>query len=144
MRVSDIITQLKSKIMKKLFLALMAVCVMASCGGDGGSGKKSPVAVVDNMIAVATTFKANIQKSYDTGNSEAFVRAFENFVSEMLDIKEKYQDVISNMTDEEKEKWFYAFGKPSDTVYISFKTETKEQAMDKVMGCVFLEENRYA
>lgn len=90
--------------MKKLFLALMAVCVMASCGGDGGSGKKSPVAVVDNMIAVATTFKANIQKSYDTGNSEAFVRAFENFVSEMLDIKEKYQDVISNMTDEEKEK----------------------------------------
>lgn len=82
----------------------MAVCVMASCGGDGGSGKKSPVAVVDNMIAVATTFKANIQKSYDTGNSEAFVRAFENFVSEMLDIKEKYQDVISNMTDEEKEK----------------------------------------
>ena len=43
--------------------------------------------------------------------------------------------------DEEREKWFYAFGKPSDTVYISFKTETKEQAMDKVMSCVFLEEN---
>lgn len=40
--------------------------------------------------------------------------------------------------DEEKEKWFCAFGKPSDTDYTSFRTETKEQAMNKVMNCVIL------
>lgn len=41
---------------------------------------------------------------------------------------------------EEKDKWFYAFGKPSDDSYTSFKEDTKEKAMDKLLNFI-IEEN---
>lgn len=40
--------------------------------------------------------------------------------------------------DEEKDKYFYAFGKPSDNNYLSFRVDTIEEGKTKVMNNLVL------
>lgn len=106
--------------MKKLFVALMAVCVMASCGGDkknGGNNAgdntgnnteqtlKTPGQVVDKMISSTETLLNKAEHAVREDNPEIIVSAFEKYADQMAEIYNKYGNMISNMSREEQEKY---------------------------------------
>ena len=114
--------------MKKLFIALMAVCVMVSCGGDkknggnnasdntgnnteqndtqqGSSTLKTPGQVIDKMISSTETLLNKAEQAVREDNPEIIVSAFEKYADQMAEIYNKYGNMMSNMSREEQEKY---------------------------------------
>ena len=90
--------------MKKLFVALMAVLMFASCGGDGDK-KTNPGQVIDKIISNTETLLQKAERAVRTDNPEIFVSAFERYADQMVDIYNKYGDTMSNMSREEQNKY---------------------------------------
>ena len=90
--------------MKKLFVALMAVLMFASCGGDGDK-KTNPGQVIDKIISNTETLLQKAERAVRADNPEIFVSAFERYADQMVDIYNKYGDTMSNMSREEQNKY---------------------------------------
>ena len=90
--------------MKKLFVALMAVLMFASCGGDGDK-KANPGQVIDKIISNTETLLQKAEQAVRTDDPEIIVSAFERYVDQMVDIYNKYGDTMSNMSREEQNKY---------------------------------------
>lgn len=120
MRVSDIITQLNSEIMKKLFIALMAVCVMASCGGDkknggnnagdntGNNTEQNDVKTQGDVLMMVADVMNTASAELDRVTSgEDIVKAMVKFAANAKEIETKYADIINpneEITEEEAMK----------------------------------------
>ena len=90
--------------MKKLFLALVAVIVLASCGGDGDK-KANPGQVIDKIISNTETLLNKAEQAIRADNPEILVSAFEKYADQMVEIYNKYGDAMSNMSREEQNKY---------------------------------------
>ncbi len=91
--------------MKKLFVAMMAVLVMVSCGNSNdGGGKGNAVEGIDKMISVTETMLNKAEQAARTNNPEILVSAVEVFVDEAISIKNNYGDALSKMSPEEQQK----------------------------------------
>ena len=90
--------------MKKLFLALVAVIVLASCGGDGDK-KANPGQVIDKIISNTETLLNKAEQAIRADNPEIIVSAFEKYADQMVEIYNKYGDAMSNMSREEQNKY---------------------------------------
>ena len=90
--------------MKKLFVALMAVLMFASCGGDGDK-KANPGQVIDKIISNTETLLNKAEQAIRADNPEILVSAFERYADQMVDIYNKYGDTMSNMSREEQNKY---------------------------------------
>lgn len=96
--------------MKKLFVALMAVLVLASCGG--GSDKKAapgqsldPGQLLDEIISVTETVLKKSEQAIRADDAEIFVVAFEKFADQAVDIYNRYDGEISKLSPEEQNKY---------------------------------------
>ncbi len=94
--------------MKKLFVALMAVFVLASCGGRN-EAEKSFCGVLETAKELAGAYAVNLEKVIDTEDAEAFVKLYEKYIDDQIAYLEKYGEVLYNvewdaLTPEEKEK----------------------------------------
>ena len=90
--------------MKKLFVALMAVLMFASCGGDGDK-KANPGQVIDKIISNTETLLNKAEQAIRADNPEIIVSAFEKYADQMVEIYNKYGDAMSNMSREEQNKY---------------------------------------
>lgn len=90
--------------MKKLFLALVAVIVLASCGGDSDK-KVNPGQVIDKIISNTETLLNKAEQAIRADNPEIIVSAFEKYADQMVEIYNKYGDAMSNMSREEQNKY---------------------------------------
>ena len=120
MRVSDIITQLNSEIMKKLFIALMAVCVMASCGGDkknggnnasdntGNNTEQNDVKTQGDVLMVMADVMNSASAELDRVTSgDELVTAMVKFAANAKEVETKYAYIINpdeEITEEEAMK----------------------------------------
>lgn len=92
--------------MKKLFVAMMAVLVIVSCGNSNdGGGKGNAVEGIDKIISVSETLLNKAEQAARTNNPEILVSAFEVFVDEAISIKNNYGDALSKMSPEEQQKY---------------------------------------
>ena len=89
--------------MKKLFMAMMAVLVMASCGGSSDK-KADPGQVIDKIIVASQTLLDKGEQAIRADDAEIIVSAFEKYADQMVDVYNKYSDVLSNMSPEEQQK----------------------------------------
>lgn len=94
--------------MKKLFVALMAVLVLASCGGRN-EAEKSFCGVLETAKELTGAYAVNLEKVIDTEDAEAFVKLYEKYIDDQIAYLEKYGEVLYNvewdaLTPEEKEK----------------------------------------
>ena len=106
---------------------MMAVLVMASCGGSsdkksdsaqtGGdnqeqsvssmtqpSQKVNPGQVIDKIIVASQTLLDKGEQAIRADDAEIIVSAFEKYADQMVDVYNKYSDVLSNMSPEEQQK----------------------------------------
>ena len=90
--------------MKKLFVALMAVLVMASCGG-GSDKKADPGQFLDEIISVTETVLEKSKQAIRADDAEMFVVAFEKFADQAVDIYNRYDGKISKLSPEEQNKY---------------------------------------
>ena len=94
--------------MKKLFVALMAVLVLASCGGRN-EAEKSFCGVLETAKELTGAYAVNLEKVIDTEDAEVFVKLYEKYIDDQIAYLEKYGEVLYNvewdaLTPEEKEK----------------------------------------
>ncbi len=83
--------------MKKLFMALMAVLMFASCGnGDSGNGSSSSGTVVDKLISYSVAYRNEIKAAIENDDTEKFVLASEKFADKMRGIKKALEKVDKN------------------------------------------------
>ena len=91
--------------MKKLFVAMMAVLVMVSCGNSNdGGGNGNAVEGIDKIISVSETLLEKAEQATRYNDPEILVSAFEVFVDDAISIKNKYGDALSGMSREEQQK----------------------------------------
>lgn len=84
--------------MKKLFLALMAVVVMASCGGsdNGGGSGMSPQQAAQKIMEIETTYNHELIQAMQGNDAELFVKAVEKYEAASKDLKSKVQNLDLN------------------------------------------------
>ena len=90
--------------MKKLFVALMAVLVMASCGG-GSDKKADPGQFLDEIISVTETVLEKGEQAIRADDAEILVVAFEKFADQAVDIYNRYGDAFDGLSPEEQNKY---------------------------------------
>ena len=83
--------------MKKLFVAMMAVFVFASCGDDDKA--RSSGSVLDAMISKSEAYKKEIQAALDSGDSEKYVKALEKYAKEIAPIKKAYLEKMERLAN---------------------------------------------
>lgn len=82
--------------MKKIFVALMAVLVLASCGGDKKGSSSSVSAVIENIktpgdyfLAVATIQDRCSDRVDKAKNADEIIDAVDELTTNTLELKEK-------------------------------------------------------
>ena len=90
--------------MKKIFVALMAVLVMASCGG-GSDKKADPGQFLDEIISVTETVLEKGEQAIRADDAEILVVAFEKFADQAVDIYNRYGDAFDGLSPEEQNKY---------------------------------------
>lgn len=94
--------------MKKLFVALMAVFVLASCGGKNET-EKNYCGAFEAAKGLIETYAGNLEKVIEAEDAEAFVKLYEKYIDDQIEYFEKYGEVLYNvdldsLTPDEKEK----------------------------------------
>ncbi|MBR5476957.1 MAG: hypothetical protein IKV19_00740 [Bacteroidaceae bacterium] len=94
--------------MKKLFVALMAVLVLASCGGKNKT-EKSICGAFETAKELTEAYAGNLEKVIEAEDAEAFVKLYEKYIDDQIEYFEKYGEVLYNvdldsLTPDEKEK----------------------------------------
>lgn len=94
--------------MKKLFVALMAVFVLASCGGKNET-EKNYCGAFEAAKGLIEAYAGNLEKVIEAEDAEAFVKLYEKYIDDQIEYFEKYGEVLYNvewdaLTPEEKEK----------------------------------------
>lgn len=94
--------------MKKLFVALMAVFVLASCGGKNET-EKNYCGAFEAAKGLIEAYAGNLEKVIEAEDAEAFVKLYEKYIDDQIEYFEKYGEVLYNvdldsLTPDEKEK----------------------------------------
>ena len=94
--------------MKKLFVALMAVFVLASCGGKNET-EKNYCGAFEAAKGLVEAYAGNLEKVIEAEDAEAFVKLYEKYIDDQIEYFEKYGEVLYNvdldsLTPDEKEK----------------------------------------
>ena len=94
--------------MKKVFVALMAVFVLASCGGRNKT-EKSICGAFETAKELTEAYAGNLEKVIEAEDAEAFVKLYEKYIDDQIEYFEKYGELLYNvdfnvLTTEEKEK----------------------------------------
>lgn len=94
--------------MKKLFVALMTVFVLASCGGKNET-EKNYCGAFEAAKGLIEAYAGNLEKVIEAEDAEAFVKLYEKYIDDQIAYLEKYGEVLYNvewdaLTPEEKEK----------------------------------------
>ena len=83
--------------MKKLFVALMAVLMLASCGGDKKTGgikdldpNASHAEILDAVMKVEKAYAEDLKLVAKSGSSEDYVNAFVKYHNGMTVLADKY------------------------------------------------------
>lgn len=137
----------KLKIMKKLFVALMAVCVLVSCGGDSNRTASSSVsAAIENienpgdiLLAVVAIQDRCSDRVDKAKNADEIISAVEELVTNMTKIQSKVSGLnasSTNMDSYESEGQKYAASTERLRVTLNEKSRqigfTPEQQQDFV------------
>ncbi len=85
-------------------MALMAVLVMASCGG-GSDKKADPGQFLDEIISVTETVLEKSEQAIRADDAEILVVAFEKFADQAVDIYNRYGDAFDGLSPEEQNKY---------------------------------------
>lgn len=85
--------------MKKLFVALMAVLVLASCGDN-----KKVATPADLMVLTAETMNGVAEKIKNAEDVDAVIDATAEFYSEMKAMDEKYGEVAEALNGMEQDE----------------------------------------
>ena len=87
--------------MKKLFITLMAVCVMASCGGDKG-GSKTPSDLMMMTVEMLNTASENLENAK---TADQVIDALDKHGDNMIAFYKKYgkqlEAIVGQYSDEE-------------------------------------------
>ena len=94
--------------MKKVFVALMAVFVLASCGGKNKT-EKNYCGAFEAAKGLTEAYAGNLEKVIEAEEAEAFVKLYEKYIDDQIEYFEKYGEVLYNvdldsLTPDEKEK----------------------------------------
>lgn len=94
--------------MKKLFVALMAVFVLASCGGKNET-EKNYCGAFEAAKGLIEAYAGNLEKVIEAEDAEAFVKLYEKYIDDQIEYFEKYGEVLysvdlDSLTPDEKEK----------------------------------------
>lgn len=94
--------------MKKVFVALMAVFVLASCGGKNET-EKNYCGAFEAAKGLIEAYAGNLEKVIEAEDAEAFVKLYEKFIDDRIGYFEKFSAVLYNtdlyaLAPEEKEK----------------------------------------
>ena len=94
--------------MKKIFVALMAVFVLASCGGKNET-EKNYCGAFEAAKGLIEAYAGNLEKVIEAEDAEAFVKLYEKYIDDQIEYFEKYGEVLYNvdldsLTPDEKEK----------------------------------------
>ena len=94
--------------MKKLFVALMTVFVLASCGGKNET-EKNYCGAFEAAKGLVEAYAGNLEKVIEAEDAEAFVKLYEKYIDDQIEYFEKYGEVLYNvdldsLTPDEKEK----------------------------------------
>lgn len=94
--------------MKKLFVALMAVFVLASCGGKNET-EKNYCGAFEAAKGLIEAYAGNLEKVIEAEDAEAFIKLYEKYIDDQIEYFEKYGEVLYNvdldsLPPDEKEK----------------------------------------
>lgn len=106
--------------MKKIFVALMAVLVMASCGGDK-SESDSLKDFASDVLSMMENLCNEVDKAIEADDTEAVVKAFERFADKCTGFAERAKKLEETAPHSEVEKM-----KNSEGEYGKIKEDLEE------------------
>ncbi len=123
--------------MKKLFITLMAVCVMASCGGDKG-GSKTPSDLMMMTVEMANTVSENLENAK---TADQVIDALDKYGDNMIAFYKKYgkqlEAITGQYSDEEIMEKF-----PTESAALQAAGERFGNIFQKVMTFEFNDEQQ--